>query len=157
MLPNKSEEQDYLMIAEALNLPLTEVRRAVRSFFGAILKDAAALPYNDERRIYSHELFEEQGTTWNIPSLGRIGPLYSRYLKWRINEAKDSDQVNRRAYRERLTQDEIETIADDIFSGRTPTFPKKKKQSELYDRIWMVGKDGKRTARQAIPKKKDNV
>ena len=153
MRVNKTEEQDFLMIAEAFSLPVTEVRRAVHAFFGTILRDAASLPFADERRIYSHDLFGDYGKTWNIPGIGRIGPLYSRYLKWRANEAKASDQVNRRTYRERLTQSEIEAIADDIFSGRTPSPIQKKKQSELYDRVWMVGRSGKRTARQAIPKK----
>ena len=154
---NRTDEQDFLMIAESLSLPVTEVRRAIHSFFGTIMKDATSLPFCDERRIYSHDLFGDYGKTWNIPHIGRIGPLYSRYLKWRANEAKASDQVNRRTYRERLTQSEIETIADDIFSGRTPSPIRKKKQSELYDRIWMVGRNGKKTARQAIPKNKDNV
>lgn len=150
---NKTEEQDFLMIAEAFSLPATEVRRAVHAFFGTISMDAASLPFSDERRIYSHDLFGDYVRIWNIPNIGRIGPSYSRYLKWRANEAKVSGQVNRRAYRKRLTQGEIEAIADDIFSGRTPSPVRKKKQSELYDRVWMVGRSGKKTARQAIPKK----
>ena len=130
------------------------MHKAVNSFFGSIAKYAASLPFNDERRIYGYDAFEEFVEVVNIPHVGRFGPVYSRYLKWRCNEAKALDQVPRSAYRKRISQDEIENMADEILSGRTPSPLKKKKPTELYNRVWMIGTDGKRMARQVIPKKK---
>ena len=157
MRRSRTEELDCLTVSETLGLPFKEVRRAVDSFFGAIIRDAAILPFNDERRIYSHDLFGDYGRTWNIPSIGRMGPVYSRYLRWRSNEAGLLEQVDRRSFRKRMTQSEIEAIAADVLSGGTYSPAPKVKGSDIYKRIWMVGKDGKRMARQVIPKNKDNV
>jgi hypothetical protein len=55
-----------------------------------------------------------------------------------------------------MTQDDIEHIADDILSGRTPFLIRKRKGNEMYDRVWLVGQDGKRLARQVIPKEKED-
>ena len=43
-------------------------------------------------------------------------------------------------------------MAAEILSGRTPSPVKKKKNSELYERVWLVGQDWKKSARQVIPK-----
>ena len=140
-----------------MGLPSGEVIKAVTSFFGAIAGYARRLPFDNYRRIYSHDLFGEYVTVWNIPSLGRIGPIYSRYLKWRANEAGKLEQVNRGSFRKGISQDEIETMAAEILSGRTPSPIRKKKGNEMYNRVWLVGKEGKRQARQVIPKNESNV
>lgn len=155
---NKLEEQLFSEISSSHNFQVSEVRRAVYSFFGSLVRDSRRLPFDNPTRIYSREKFEEYVSVMNIPSIGRIGPVYSRYLKWRENESKNFKQEHRGKYRKGLTQDEIEHMAEDILSGKTPQPVQRKKSYELYNRIWMVGKVGKRLAKQVIPKeKKDGI
>lgn len=144
---------DYRRIAEDTGLPVSEVSRAVRSFFSVILSDARSLRLDDPRKIFSREKFELCGRVVNIPSIGRLGPAYSRYLAWRVNASKDIEQKPRGAYRLGLTPDEIEDMADVILSGGTPSLVKHR-GNEMYNRVWFVGVDGKRQARQVIPKEK---
>ena len=149
---NKIEEADFALIAKELDVPASEVKRAVYSFFGIIVREARNLPFDDPTRIYTRERFEDFVKVRNIPSIGRIGPVYSRYLKWRGNEAKNQAQANRRVCRARIPQSEIEAIAVEALSGRTPFPVVKPKLTESYKRIWMIGRVGKRLARQAIQK-----
>lgn len=153
MRRNRTDEVEFRRIADSLGVPVTEVRKAVHSFFGALVSDARRLPFDDARRIYTREKFFEYEFVCNIPCIGRIGPVYSRYLKWRGNEAKSSEQTTRRKCRAEVSQSEIEAMAEEILSGTTPSFKRKTRGSEMFDRIWLVGKDGKRSARQVIPKK----
>ena len=148
---NRTEQADYREIAERTGLPETEVKRVVRSFFAVILSDAKALPLDDPRRILSREKFEQYGDIVNIPSIGRFGPSYTRYLRWRANASREVNQKPRSAYRLRMTPSEIENMADAILSGGTFSL-EKKRGNEMYNRVWLVGKDGKRQARQVIPK-----
>lgn len=133
------------------SITASEVNRAVLSFFSVIVKDADSLPFDNERKIYTRDKFGELAKAYNIPYIGRMGPVYSRYLKWRANEARQLPGGKRSDYRVGLTQGEIEDIAVEILSGGTPQI-NRKKNSELFDRVWMVGKDGKKSARQVIPK-----
>jgi hypothetical protein len=154
---NRQEEQACREISEELGLSLTEVRRAVCSFFGVILEEARKLPFNNHSRIYTKDKFDEFISVCNIPSIGRLGPVYSRYLTWRGNEAKMIEQEPRKKYRSRILQEDIEAMAEDILAGRTPAPVTKKRGNELYNRVWLVGQEGKTLARQVIPKKKKNV
>lgn len=155
MPKNTLEEALFSEISLSHNLPISEVRRAVGSFFGSLVRDSRHLPFDDPTRIYTKEKFEEFVNVMNIPSIGRIGPVYSRYLKWRGNESKSITQEHRSKYRSGITQDEIEHMAEDILSGKAPAPVKRKKSYELFNRVWMVGRVGKRLARQVIPKEKD--
>lgn len=157
MRRNRLEDADFSAVAQELNVPVTEVRRAVYSFFGEIVVEARALPFNTEKKIFSKGVFDQFLQAWNLPFIGRIGPVYSRYLKWRSNEAKNIIQEPRSNYRSRITQDEIENMADDILSGRTPSPVRKKRGNEMYNRVWLVGQGGKRLARQVIPKQNEDV
>ena len=150
-------EADYVLLSERFGIPVNEVKRAVSSFFSIISISATKLPFNNRRKIFFRDKFSEYVSVWNIPGVGRIGPVYSRYLKWRSNEAKSFEQKARSSFSARISQDEIEHMAGEILSGRTPRPVQKKKGSEMFDRVWLVGKCGKRSARQVIPKKKDNV
>ena len=152
---NKVEEYDMRAIAEELGVAPAEVKRAVMSFFGEISGYSRSLPFNNRQRIYSKQKFEEFVSVWNIPGIGRIGPVYSRYLKWRENESRSIIQEQRSNYRNRISQDDIEHMADEVLSGRTPSPLRKKKGNEMYNRVWLVGTDGKRLARQVIPKEQD--
>jgi len=148
---NRIENTDFRIIAEKTGLSESEIGRAVRSFFTVILSDAKALPFDDPRRIFSKEKFGQYGEVVNIPSVGRFGPSYSRYIRWRANASRDVNQKPRSAYRLRMTPSEIEDMADAILSGGTYSL-EKKRGNEMYNRVWLVGADGKRQARQVIPK-----
>ena len=150
---SRIEDEDCRRIAEELQLDYSEVKRAVQSFFGVIVSRARKLPFDNHRKIYTRDKFDEYAFVYNLPSLGRIGPSYTRYLRWRANESRQIEQTRRSSYRVRLSQDEIEHIAAEILSGRTPQLVKQKKGNELFNRVWMVGKEGKKQARQVIPKK----
>lgn len=154
MARNRTDEALYNTIAEPLSdsgITASEVKRAVLSFFSVISQEADSLPFDDERKIYKKDKFDELVNVHNIPYVGRIGPVYSRYLKWRANEAKEQPSGKRSDYRIGLTRGEIEDIAEEILSGGTPQI-KRRKNSELFNRVWLVGKDGKKSARQVIPK-----
>lgn len=152
MPKNKIEDAEFLRIAQQLSIPVSEVRRAVYSFFGIIVRESRNLPFDNPNRIYTKDRFDDFVSVRNIPSIGRIGPVYSRYLKWRGNEAKNQTQVSRSDYRAGISQDEIEHIAAEILSGKTPSPVKKQKATERFNRIWMIGRVGKRAARQVVPK-----
>lgn len=141
-----------LAVSEELGVPAPEVSRAVRSFFGAIVRESRSLPFDNGRKIFTKEKFAEFGGVTNIPRIGRMGPVYSRYLKWRGNEARNTVQASRSGYRSAITQDEIERMAGEILSGKAPSPVIRRKGSDLFDRVWVVGKDGKKSARQVIPK-----
>ena len=126
------------------------------SFFGIIVREARNLPFDDSTRIYTRERFDDLAKVRNIPSIGRIGPVYSRYLKWRGNEAKNQIQVNRSDCRARIPQSEIEAIAVEAMSGITPHPVVKPKLTESYKRIWMIGRVGKHLASQTIKKEEEN-
>ena len=154
MALNKTERSDCRRIASELGLPEGETRKAVASFFDAIKSSAFSLPLDDRRRIYTRDAFDSISRVWQIPYVGRLGFSYSRYLQWRRNESKDVLQEKRSAYRLKVPQSEIEAMAADILSGKAPAPLKKRKKSELFDNVWLVGKDGKKLARQVMPKKK---
>ena len=151
MARSKIDEAEYRSIASVLGLSAFEIERAVTSFFSAIVVQADALPFDNVKKIFTWEKFEEYCEPVNIPYIGRIGPAYSRYLKWRRNEAKGLPSGKRSDYRVGLSRGEIEDIAEIILSGGTPQIIKKK-NSELFNRVWLVGKDGKKSARQVISK-----
>lgn len=151
---DRHEDADVLSVAESLGVPACEVRRAVHSFFDDIGCRARRLPFADTGRIHRRTSFDRHRFAVNIPYVGRIGPVYSRYLKWLENEAGVSGQEMRDRCRRRLSRDEIESIADDILSGRTPEMPEKSKGNDIYRRVWIVDADGKRMARQVLPKKR---
>lgn len=143
------------LIADETGIPPQEVSRAVDSFFSVILREASALPFNDERRIYTKDAFDENVSVHNIPFIGRIGPVYSRYLAWRANEARWLETAPRSSYRTGLTQSEIEHMAEEILSGHAIPEIGRKRRSDLFENVWIVGKKGKRLARQVILKKQD--
>lgn len=149
---NKTDEAEFRRIAGELGLDPEDVASIVNSFFAVVLGEARSLPFNNHRKIFTRDKFSEYAVVRNIPYIGRLGPAYSRYLKWRGNESRDLSQVPRSSYRSRLSQNEVENMAAEILSGGTPSPIKKKRNSELYERVWLVGQDGKKSARQVIPK-----
>ena len=151
---NRNEYEKYRIVAAKHSLSEEEVKRILASFFGVVLSDARSLPFDNPRKIYSKDKFGEYVKVRNIPFIGRIGPIYSRYLKWRANESQQIDMAPRSSYRRRILQSDIETTAAAILSGQAPPQLKKRKGKEMYERVWLVGQDGKKSARQVIPKEK---
>jgi hypothetical protein len=152
MRRNKENEVVYRNLAKRFGINQSDVRKIVLSFFDQIALEARSLPFDNQYRIYSRQVFENASHVASIPYIGRIGPVYSRYLKWRANISKDLDMVPRENYRLRLTQDDIENIAASVLAGRTPSIVKRKNK-ELFDNIWLVDTGGKKLARQVIKKK----
>jgi hypothetical protein len=150
-MANRAERSRYVELAEKTGVPLQDVIRIVESYFRDISSYASRLPFNTPRRIFLKEKFDEYVRVDNIPFLGRIGPVYSRYLQWRTNESKGIDYDYRKDRRVKFSKGEIENIAKEALSGGTPDL-KEHKNSELFDRVWVVGKNGKKSARQIIPK-----
>ena len=144
--------EDCREVASSLGVDPGDVDRVVRSFFDAISDGARKLPFDNRRRIYSRDAFDMSTKVVNIPCVGRIGTSYSRYLAWRRNESSGVAQARRDSFRARIPQGEIERIAGEILSGRVPEPVRRRRKSELYDTVWLVGKDGKRLARQVITK-----
>ena len=157
MSRNRRESADFRKVSSELDIPDGEVKKILSSFFGSLSAYSRSLPFDDHRKIYSRDAFSSYAKVMCIPYIGRIGPAYSRYLKWRRNESGAVSQEPRSRYGKRILQSEIETMAEDILSGKAPSPARKRKPTELYNRVWLVGKDGKRLARQVIPKENRDV
>ena len=150
---NRREYARFRSLSARYGLDESEVRRIVTSFFEVFGMDARSLPFDNPKKIFSRDAFDGKSTVRQIPYIGRLGPVYSNYLKWRANESGQLQMVPRSSYRSGITQNEIENMAVAALSGSAPSFEKKKK-SEMFDRVWLVGQDGKKSARQVIPKEK---
>lgn len=157
MYRSRLDTEIYSKVACMFGLETDDVRRIVLSFFDDILVVAKKYPFNNPRKIYSRAKFDSIVTSYVacLPCLGRLGPSYTRYIKWRSNVAIPLERRTRKSCREESRRDEIENIAASIFSGKTPCFNKSKKGSELFDNVWLVGTDGKKLARQVIKKRKN--
>lgn len=152
---SRREESDFRDVAVRLGVDPSDVRRVVTSFFGMILSDARSLPFDNHRRIYSADVFMSLARVRGIPRIGRIGPAYSRYIRWRANESVGYDMVPRGAFSGKLTRGEIEDIAAEALAGRRPELPGSRRNSDLFDRVWLIGRDGRRSARQVVRKDKN--
>ena len=150
---NRKEYERYRKISSRHDVSEEEVKRILASFFCTFFNDARSLPFDNPRKIFSKDKFEEYVKVRNIPFIGRIGPVYSNYLKWRANVSQQIEMAPRSSYRSRRTQSDIESTAAAILSGEAPPPLRKKRGKEMYERVWLVGQDGKKSARQVIPKK----
>lgn len=154
MKNNRIEEQEFKEIAERFGVEPNDVKNVVNSFFDVIISEAGKLPFDNPRKIFSRAAFGNRIKVRNIPYIGRIGPAYSRYLKWRRNEAKGIRMIPRPNSKAKLLHDEIEAIADLVLNGGTYV-PKEKSRKKPYKRVWMVDEGCKRQARQVIPKEEN--
>ena len=155
MSKNRKEYERYRVVSAKQNVSDDEVKRILESFFSSVLVDSRSLPFDNPRKIFSKDKFEEFIKVRNIPYIGRIGPVYSRYLKWRANVSEQLEMAPRSSYRTSVTQSDIESTAEAILSGVTPPPLRKRKNKEMFERVWLVGQDGKKSARQVIPKKEE--
>ena len=136
---NRREYARFRSLSVKYGLEESEVKRIVTSFFEVFGADARSLPFDNPKKIFSKDVFDGKVTVRQIPFVGRLGPVYSNYLKG--------------SYRSGITQNEIENMAVAALSGSAPSLERRKK-SEMFDRVWLVGQDGKKSARQVIPKEK---
>ena len=132
---DRKEYVRYRDLSSRFGLAEEEVKRIVASFFSIVFTDARSLPFDNPKRIFSKEKFDEYVKVRHIPSIGRIGPVYSNYLKWRANESQQIDMAPRSLYRRRRTQSDIESIAAALLSGQAPPPMGKKKGNEMYHRV----------------------
>ena len=157
MRNSKTDEAVYRRIADDSGLELAEVRKAVLSFFDNIVLESRKLPFDDPTRIYARKKFHEYDIVRCIPYIGRIGTNYNKYLKWRANVADRVEMVLRSEYRMGLSGEEIEKIAKRALAGEMiEKRGTQEKRKIPFKRVWLVGVDGKKQARQVIPKEKTN-
>lgn len=151
---NRIESSDFAAVSFELGVPVSVVRSVVYSFFDSVSKKASSLPFSTATKIYDRKAFDKHCFVCNIPYIGRIGPVYSRYLQWRSNEAKSIERKPRCAVSNGITPVDIEKLAESIIDGIELPEVKRTTVSEQYDRVWIVGDSGKRLARQVIIKEK---
>ena len=151
MKSSRTDEALFREIARETGVDASQVKRSVLSFFDVSFLDAKRLPFSSKRKIFKRVMFGRFAIIRSIPFIGRLGASYTRYLAWKRNDARDSGQVMKSIYRNNLTNEDIERYAAEILSGGSPEI-RKRKSKEMYDRVWIVGEDGKRQARQVIPK-----
>lgn len=141
-MPRRRPDTDMVKAAaRGCGVTAADARRMVDSYFGAFLSVVRKLPLNTPYRIYTREAFTGFVRVLQIPSVGRIGTVYSRYLRWRSNEAAELaaggglQAMGPRGARE--------NAAAEGTAGGGPPF------SVAGTRIWVIGADGRRLARQA--------
>lgn len=154
---NRIDEKEFARLARELSVDVSVVRSVVHSYFDSLSQQARKLPFNNPRRIFTKNKFSEYEYAQNIPYIGRLGPSYSRYLTWRANEAKNMELAYRRDFKTIYTPEQIESLADKVLHDWNEGDPKierpENKQTYPFKRIWLVGKKGKKQARQVIPNK----
>lgn len=151
----RSERNRCRNISDVTAIPQREVMKAVESYFDSIVEKTKALPFNTPKRIYSRGAFAKCSFVVNIPYIGRIGPVYSRYIKWRSSESRDIEMVKRSDVRKEHLRPMIEDAARDALNGKKVDIKPLKERIPRgkYEKVWLVDKDGKRrSARQLIKK-----
>lgn len=153
MKASKTELRDFEIVANQLGVSVSDVKNIVNSFFDVLVSESRKLPFDNPQKIFSKEVFDRFAVVRQIPFIGRLGPSYSRYLKWRANEAKEIKMVPKHLARKKFTKDEVETIAEMVLKGEGYAPPERKRNNN-YKRVWLVGQEGKKSARQVIPKER---
>lgn len=151
---NRIESNDFTAVSSELDVPVSVVRSVVYSFFDSISKKASSLPFSTATKIYDRKAFGRYCFACNIPYIGRVGPVYSRYLQWRSNEAKSIEHKPRCTVSNGITPVDIEKLAESLIAGTELPEVKRTTISKMYNRVWIVGDSGKRLARQVIIKEK---
>ena len=153
MKVSKTELRNFEIVAKQLGVSVSDVKNIVNSFFDVLVSESRKLPFDNPQKIFSKEAFDRLAVVRQIPFIGRLGPSYSRYLKWRANEAKEIKMVPKHLARKKFTKDEVEAIAEMVLKGEGYAPPERKRNNN-YKRVWLVGQEGKKSARQVIPKER---
>lgn len=154
----RTDRKRCIAIAEASALPQREIEKAVESYFDSIVEKTKALPFDTPKRIYSRAAFARCSFVVNIPYIGRIGPVYSRYLKWRSSESNEVDMVMRKDAKSDHLKPLIEKATIDALSGMKVDAASLRSRipKGRYSRVWYMNPDGtKRAARQVIKKENE--
>ena len=150
---NSRDDAVFSLISEAEGVDKTEVKRAVESYFGLFVSDAAKLPFDDPTKIFSKGRFGKLVKVRCIPHIGRLGPSYTRYLRWRANESKSEDMIPKPKHYSGYRSEDVEAYAESLLSGEIPEPPKKTRRTGAYASVWLVGDDGRKQAGQVITKR----
>ena len=153
-MSDKLEDAICRRIADDNGVSPADVRKAVYSFFDNIALEAAKLPFDNPRKIFSGKVFKQYERVYCIPYIGRLGTSYSRYLRWRANESKNENMVAKSSLKKGLSPEDIDRIARQALAGKRVVIEEEKTP---HKRVWIVGEDGKKQARQVIIKDKDDV
>lgn len=136
----------------------SEVCKAVTSYFDDIVLGVRKLPFANFRRIYTADAVASLAPVYNLPRIGRIGPIYSQYVQWRRECAQELDMVQRRAVRAKHLAERIEEATALALSGHNVNrdmlddpIP-----SGLYHKVWLIDAQGRRTAAKQLFKKTKN-
>jgi hypothetical protein len=141
--------------ARSKGLNEVEVQKAIVSFFDDIVVSTRKLPFDNIRRIYTADAVEDKACVYNIPYIGRLGPVYSQYLKWRGDIANDYELVLREDVRGIHLNERIEELAGLALSGHRVTRDMMKDPipAGMYHKVWIIDKEGRRRAAKQLFKK----
>lgn len=154
---NREDDKVFSSIAKKYGIDASEVKRIVNSFFDILPLESRKLPFNTPTRIFTKDKFEELSSVYQIPYIGRLGPVYSRYLLWRKNESELIEQTDKSSLKKETSKQKAERIAQMLIYGSDSTGNMMEKPE--YKRVWIVKQNGKSLARQVIPinDNKENV
>lgn len=132
-----------------------EVQKAIVSFFDDIVVCTRKLPFNNIKRIYTADAVADKACVYNIPYIGRLGPIYSKYISWRRDVSEEYDMVLREDVRDIHLKERIEELAELALSGHRVTRDMLKDPipSGLYHKVWIIDKEGRRKAAKQLFKK----
>ena len=141
--------------AESNGLNSNEVVKAIVAYFDDMVIAVRSLPFNNVTRIYTADAVDKLAPVYNIPCLGRIGPIYSLYLKWRREEAKEQETELREVVKRRHLSERIEQAAAMALSGRrvSASFLDDPIPRGMYRKVWIIDANGKRRVARQVYKK----
>lgn len=145
---SKQDIQWCKKMAAEEGVSFSEVKKALLSFFDSIVSAANRLPFDRDNRIYSFGAFHEYPYCVNLPYLGRLGPVYSLYIKWRAKESKTQDTVLRSRAKKEHLKPLIEEAAKQALSGNKvdSSLLQQRLPSGKYKTVWLVDKNKKKKA-----------
>lgn len=132
-----------------------EVTKCVQAFFDDIVSTVRKLPFNDISRIYTIAAFEEVAPDFYLPFIGRLGPSYSSYCKWRVECADEEERILRSTAYEKHRAQRVDEAVDMALSGQTipKNFLRNPIPGGTYRKVWIIDKGGKRKAARQLFKK----
>ena len=147
----KLSKQDIIwckLFAAEEGIEFSEVKKALISYFDSIVSSANKLPFDRDNRIYSVSAFHEFPYCINLPYLGRLGPVYSLYIKWRAKESRVQEKVLRSQAKKEHLKPLIEEAAKQALAGNKvdSSLLQQRLPSGKYKTVWLVDKNKKKKA-----------
>jgi len=149
-----AERRRAALVAGKLGMDARDVAAAVGAWFGAVVAAGRRMPLDRAWRIYSKERLGAMGGVFNVPHVGRIGPSYGKYLRWRADVSRSLSMVGARRAAAVHRAETVESLAAMALRGERigSTRIGGRLPPGRYRRIWMLGAGGRRAARQLIRK-----